>query len=118
MKAFKKDWWKFILIIIVSSFFNMALHGLLSPLNSSNTSYFEPSFFVENGILIPAVIVWELLAFGILALIYILIQDNLLGKRWIKGFLYGVSFGGLYFKNICRNLKLNRFVTENINSYM
>ncbi|MDF2934453.1 MAG: hypothetical protein K0R36_3784 [Chryseobacterium sp.] len=96
MKTFKKNWWKVILIIICSVFFDMILHALISPLNSSNISLLKPSIFVKNGMVVPAIIGWELLAFGVLALIFTMIQDNLPGNRRIKGFLYGLSFGGLY----------------------
>lgn len=97
MGNLKTKWWKAALIIIGSGFINFVLHGLLSPLNSSNTAMFEPSIFIRTGMLIPAIIVWELLAFGILALVYFLIQDKLPGKKGIKGFIYGLSIGGLYF---------------------
>jgi len=96
MKTLKRDWWKVVLIIIASSFFNMILHGLLSPLNSSNISLGEPSIFVKKGMLVPAIICWELLTFGILSLVFVLIQSNIPGKRLTKGFLYGLSFGVLY----------------------
>lgn len=56
MKTLKKDWWKVILIILVSSFFDMLLHALISPLNSSNISLLKPSIFVKNGMLVPAII--------------------------------------------------------------
>ncbi|MCX8131569.1 MAG: hypothetical protein N3I35_15930 [Clostridia bacterium] len=97
MKALKTDWRKVICIICISGFINMVFHAVLSPINTSNLSSIKLSIFVKNGMLIPAVIVWELLAFSVLALVFILIQDNLPGKRWIKGLMYGLSFGGLYF---------------------
>lgn len=96
MQTLKKNWWKIILLIISCGFFDMLLHALISPLNSSNVSLLKPSIFVKNNMLVPAIIGWELLAFSVLALIFILIQNNLPGKKWIKGFLYGLSFGGLY----------------------
>ena len=106
MKTLKKDWWKVILIILVSSFFDMLLHALISPLNSSNISLLKPSIFVKNGMLVPAIIGWELLAFGILASVFILIEGNLPGKKWFKGFLYGLSFGGLYLLGMFESVLL------------
>jgi hypothetical protein len=46
--------------------------------------------------LLPAIICWELLTFGILAMVFVFIQDKLPGKRQIKGLLYGLPFAGLY----------------------
>lgn len=96
MKDNKKEWWKILLLIVASGFFDMVLHALISSLNSSNISSLKPSIFVENGMLIPAVICWELLAFGILAVVFVFIQDKLPGKRQIKGLFYGLPFAGLY----------------------
>lgn len=84
-------------IVFVSSLLNMVAHAVLSPMETSHQPTVNPSVFVKNGVLVPAVIVWELMAFSVLALVYISIQDNLNGKRWVKGLLYGLSFGGLYF---------------------
>jgi len=96
MNTSRKDWWKVAVIVVVSGFIDMALHALLSPLSSSNSALLKPSILVRNFGVVPTVIAWEILAFGVLALIFIVIQSNLPGKKWIKGFLYGLSFAGLY----------------------
>jgi len=75
----------------------MAFHAMLTPVDLSNASDIKFSVFVKNGMLIPAVILWELLAFGMLAFVFVLIQNSLYGKKWMKGLVYGLSFGGLYF---------------------
>lgn len=96
MVRLKKEWWKILLIIIVSAFFDIVLHGLISPLSSSNVSLLKPSVFVKNGMLVPAVITWELLAFSIFSVVFIFIENNLPWKKPIKGLLYGFSFAMLY----------------------
>jgi hypothetical protein len=97
MKSFKKNWWKVILIVVACVFLDASLHALVSPINSSNTSFFKPSIFVKKGLLIPSFFAYALIDFGVLAMVFIFIQDNLPNKKWVKGFLYGFSFGGLYF---------------------
>ena len=96
MKALRGDWWKVVLIIIISILSNIILHTV-SPIESANISLGEPSFFVKKDMLIPALLVWEVLAFGIFALVFLLFQASIPGKKLKKGFLYGLSIGGLYF---------------------
>lgn len=97
MKSLKKNLCKVIVIVIVCVFLDLILHALVAPINSSNTSFLKPSIFVKKGLLIPSLFIYSFIAFTILAMIFIFIQDTLSNKKWIKGFLYGLSFGGLYF---------------------
>lgn len=96
MVRFKKKLWKILLIIITSAFFDIVLHGLISPLSSSNVSLLKPSVFAKNGMLVPAIITWELLAFSIFSVVFIFIENRLPWKKPIKGLLYGFSFAMLY----------------------
>lgn len=43
MKALYKDWWKVVIIIVVSIFSNIILHTF-SPIESANISLGQPSF--------------------------------------------------------------------------
>jgi hypothetical protein len=95
VKALYRNWWKLVLIIIASIVSNILLH-VFSPIESANISLGEPSIFVKNDMLIPALIVWELLAFSTFALVFLVIQGSIPGKKLKKGFLYGLSIGGLY----------------------
>lgn len=94
MNLMKKNGLKIVGIVLFCGFLDLFLHALLSPLSTSVIQ--NPSIFVEHGLTIPAVIVWEILAFSVLALIFLLIQSRLPGTGRRKGFLYGLSFGGLY----------------------
>lgn len=96
MRNLKKRWFKVILIIIISSCFDIILHGLISPLSSSNVSSLKPSVFVKNGLLIPAIIAWEILAFTVFAAVFIFIENKLPWRKSINGILYGISFAMLY----------------------
>lgn len=84
------------LIIIASILSNIVLHTI-SPIESANISLGEPSIFVKKDMLIPALLVWEVLTFSIFSLVFLFIQERLPGKKLKKGFLYGLSIGGLYF---------------------
>jgi hypothetical protein len=97
MKLLKKNWWKIMIIVFICAVIDLILHALAAPINSSNTSFFKPSIFARKGLLIPAVSVYMLIDFSILAIPFVFIQDGLSGKKWLKGLLYGFSFGGLYF---------------------
>lgn len=116
MRNLKKDWWKVLILIISFAFINMILHRLLSPLNSSNISILKPSFFVKNGLLVPAIIIWELLTFSIYTLIFIKIQNNLSGRGYIKGIKYGFCIGGLYFIGMFESVLL--FKSSVINEFL
>lgn len=95
MKLMKKDWLKVLAIVIFCGFLDMLLHALFSPLSSDGLTQ-KPSVFVKLGLTVPAILVWELLAFGVLAMVFLLIQSRLPGTGRRKGILYGLSFGGLY----------------------
>jgi hypothetical protein len=88
----KPVWWK-VSIIIFCCILDMGLHALQNTDLSKND---HPSFIFSHGLFVPAVIIWELLAFGILALIFLKIESGLPGKGWQKGLTFGLSFGGLY----------------------
>lgn len=96
MAFVKKRWFKVTLIIIISSCFDFILHGLISPLSSSNVSLLKPSVLVKNGFLIPAIITWEILAFTVFAAVFIFIENKLPWEKSINGLLYGFSFAMLY----------------------
>ncbi|MDP4145409.1 MAG: hypothetical protein Q8936_13150 [Bacillota bacterium] len=114
MVSLKKEWWKVSLIIIISASFDFILHGLISPLDSSNVSLLKPSIFVKSGMLMPVVVIWELLAFSIFAFIFILIENKLPWKKPVKGLLYGFSFGILYLIGMFESVLLlnSNFINE------
>lgn len=91
----KKNWLKVLAIVIFCGFLDMLLHAFMSPLSSDGLTQ-KPSIFVKHGLTMPAIIIWELLAFGVLAMVFMLIQHRLPGTGRKKGLLYGLSFGGLY----------------------
>ena len=97
LKEIKRNWWKLLLIVIISSAINMGLHAVMTPDDIDNLSGLDFSYFVENNLVMQGIILWEFIAYTTFALIFMLIQDNFGGKKWQKGLRYGIAFGGLYF---------------------
>lgn len=91
----KKNHLKILAIVIFCGFFDMLFHALISPLPSDGLTL-KPSVFVTHGLMVHFVIIWELLAFGVLAAVFLLIEPRLPGSGKRKGLLFGLSFGGLY----------------------
>lgn len=91
----KKNWLRASAAVIFCAFLDMILHALMSPLPSDGVTM-KPSVFVRHGLTVPAILVWELLAFGVLAWVFLLIQARLPGTGRRKGVWYGLCFGGLY----------------------
>ncbi|MBW9153486.1 hypothetical protein [Clostridium estertheticum] len=106
MKSFKKNWWKVILIVFICVILDLILHTLAALISSSNTSIFKPSIFVKHGLLKPSLFIYAMIDFGIMATVFVYIQDKLPNKKWVKGFLYGISFGGLFFVGMFEGILL------------
>jgi hypothetical protein len=88
----KGIWWKALLIIMFCGTLDIAIHAL----QVTDLAPGAPSYFRSHGLFVPAVLVWELLAFGLFAGIFLLIEVRLPGKGLQKGFYYGLSFGAMY----------------------
>jgi hypothetical protein len=94
MWALDGKWWKIALSIVVSLAVDIGLHFLWAP----SPAYKAPvSDFVMNGWFLPVVMFLLLVTYLALALIFLLIQSKLPGKKLSKGLRYGIAFGGLMF---------------------
>lgn len=61
---------------------------------SGNDNLFPPSAFVRAGLLPLAFTIFGLITYGLLAVVFVLIQDRLAaGSRMKKGLMFGLSFG-------------------------
>lgn len=88
----KGIWWKTLLIVLFCAALDMTIHAL----QSTSMVQANPSYFLSHGLIVPAILAWELLAFGVLATVFLLIEAKLPGKGWQKGIMYGLSFGIMY----------------------
>jgi len=94
MAGLKHDKWKIALIVIGCLLVNMLLHLVVFPLTLP--SDFVPSIFVERGLVPPVAGVGMLVTLGALSIVFALIQERLVGKRFVKGFWFGIAFTGLW----------------------
>lgn len=79
-------------ISMVSAILDVILHALLAP--TYNYDY-PPSYSVRSGLFKPAAGIALLIIFVLLGVVFF-IQENLPGRKVLKGTRFGVSFGGLW----------------------
>lgn len=100
-KVSTKQWLKTGLIVLIITI----LRTMVQPfIPSDGPSPFPPSVFVQTGLLPVAFVIYGVVMLGLLALVFLLIQDRLPGSRLIKGLTFGVSFGLLWFIAMCEPL--------------
>ncbi len=90
----KKRWLNIILIIIVITIFRTMVQPLIP---SDGSSPFPPSAIVLAGLIPVAFVLYGFIMLGLLAIVFVLIQDRLPGTRLVKGLTFGLTFGLLWF---------------------
>jgi N utilization substance protein B len=97
----RKGWAKVALILLVMT----VLRTMVQPLiPESGPSPFPPSLFVDKGLMPVAFVIYGIVMLGLLAIVFLLIQDRLPGSRLVKGLTFGLSFGLLWFVYLCEPL--------------
>ena len=97
MSTLRANWWKILASIFVAVFVDVILHRFFAPRIEYN---FPPSIFVEKGLFLLAAGVALIILFGIVAIVFTLIQENMPGTKAMKGWRYGIAFGVLCFLSI------------------
>lgn len=85
----KANWLR---IIAISSGFSVLyamVHGLMP---TGGTAVLPPSFFVQQGLLPIVFILYGILWFGLLTIIFVLIEGGLVGGRIRKGLMFGLFY--------------------------
>ncbi|WP_424359832.1 hypothetical protein [Methanocella sp. MCL-LM] len=90
----KKQWLKVGLIVLIITIFRTMLQPLIP---EGESSPFPPSAFVEMGLVPVAFVIYGVVMLGLLAIVFVLIQDRLPGTRLVKGLTFSVAFGMLWF---------------------
>lgn len=91
----KGFWKKFLIILILSVVIDMIIH-MISPFEII-VEALELNIVAEK-LGVPAIAsIYVLIDFGILAFIFVKIQDKLQGSKIQKGLAYGISVGGIFF---------------------
>jgi hypothetical protein len=90
----KKQWLNIILIIIVITI----LRTMVQPfIPESGPSPFPPSYFVQSGLMPIAFLAYGFIMLGALALVFVMIQGRLPGTKLVKGLMFSLAFGALWF---------------------
>ncbi len=95
MDSLKRNWWKMMAIVFVSLLVDMAFHLTIMPVTLPTDV--APSIFVQQDMVPPAAGIGLTITFLAYAVVFMLIQDHLPGKRLAKGLWYGACFTGLWF---------------------
>lgn len=93
MENLKNRWGKILAIVVICTFLDLVLHIMAGDALPPG----EPSLFVKKGIFIPIMIMHIFITFGMIAVTFTMIQENIKGRKWIKGLLFGLSIAGMYF---------------------
>lgn len=90
----KKQWLKMALIILLIT----VVRTMIQPfIPESGPSPFPKSVFVDTGLMPIAFVIYGIVMLGLLAVVFLLIQDRLPGSRIAKGLSFGLLFGLLWF---------------------
>ncbi|MBU1740828.1 MAG: hypothetical protein KKC37_04725 [Proteobacteria bacterium] len=85
-------WWKVVAITLVATAVSLIFHAIGPRLKYD----FPPSFFVRQGLFVPAASILLAVTFGALAAVFVLIQADMTGTRLRKGLRFGLLFAGLW----------------------
>ena len=93
MSALKKNWWKISLAVILGVILDMLLHTI-SPAGGPEL---QPGVFSQITGLIPGITLLLTILFAVIAVTFVLMQEGMPGRKWIKGLHYGLAIGSLWF---------------------
>lgn len=98
----KKQWLTMSLITLVVAIFRIILQLFIpssgtSTLEPSGTSTLQPSVIVKAGLLPLAFLIFAIVLYGLLAILFFVIQDKLPGTGMKKGMVFGFSFCMMWF---------------------
>lgn len=82
-----------IIIALSATIFRVILQPLMP---SGDDNLFPPSVFVQAGILPLAFTIFGFVTYGLLAVVFVLIQDGLAGSGMKKGLMFGLAFGMMW----------------------
>ncbi|MHB8103061.1 MAG: hypothetical protein ACYDEF_13065 [Methanosarcina sp.] len=88
-----RRWVSLFLIVLTITLFRATLQPFMP---SSNIHPLPPSVIVQSGLISIGFMLFGLLTFGLLAIVFVLIQEGLPGKRMRKGLMFGFLFGMMW----------------------
>jgi len=88
----KKLLLKLFLIAAAATIFRVLIQLLMPPINDGGMPW-PPSIIVKSGLIPVVFTIYGIFVYGSLAVIFSLIQNELPGKKIIKGLIFGLAFG-------------------------
>ncbi len=89
----KRQWLTLSLIVLLTTVFRLIAQGFMP---AGNDNLFPRSAIAQAGLIPVAFTLFGLLTYGLLAIVFILIQDRLPGTKMMKGLMFGLLFGGMW----------------------
>jgi hypothetical protein len=88
----KKLLLRLFLIAVAATIFRVIIQLLMPPTNDGGAPW-PPSIIVKLGLIPVVFTIYGIFVYGSLAVIFSLIQNELPGKKIIKGLIFGLAFG-------------------------
>ncbi len=89
----RRGWLTFILIVVSVVIARLLAHVFLPSIDSYQVAV---SAIVEAGLFPAAYTLYSCITYGLLGIVFILIQDRLPGTRLMKGLTFGILFGAMW----------------------
>lgn len=89
----KRRWLTLFLVVLATTVFRLITQGFMP---AGNDNLFPQSLIVRAGLIPVAFTLFGLLTYGLLAIVFVLVQGRLPGTRIMKGLLFGFLFGGMW----------------------
>ncbi len=93
-KMTKKRWLALALIVLVVTVFRTMIQPFIP---GEGPSPFPPSIFVQTGLIPVVFVIYSVIMLGLLAIVFVLLQDGLPGTKLTKGITFSLAFGMLWF---------------------
>ena len=100
----KKRWLTLLIIVIAATVLRLMLQ-LLMP--STASTPLPPSSINKAGLIPIAFTLFGIVTYGLLAIVFVLIQEKLPGKRMTKGLVFGLLFGMMWAVYLFEPLPFN-----------
>ncbi len=89
----KRRWLTLFFVVLATTIFRLIAQGFMP---AGNYNLFPQSAIAIAGLIPVAFTLFGLLTYGLLAIVFILVQGRLPGTRIMKGLMFGLLFSGMW----------------------